>query len=253
MVFLVALWLSYKIAQRLIEPTMSYPPAAIAAVLSIGAAGVALYYLLRALGPIIGTPFPPSFYPAPNPGPNGNNTPPGHSTPPGNNPTSGPKLAIGLPWALPWWVAYVVLGAAAVAVVLVVLPLIVERFEGEEGEPESGPGANADEVRRAVASTLAELESGPGTDPRGAIVRLYGRLLDRILRRFGEVEPLTAREIERYCVSELGARPRTARELTELFEEARYSTRPMGAGEVDRARAALGSLLRDIARETAPG
>jgi hypothetical protein len=143
-------------------------------------------------------------------------------------------------------VAYVVLGAAILVVVLLVIPAWVAWKE--ESEPEVRPTVreNAREARRAVSVALQSLSRDPGQDPRGVIVRLYGRLLQGILRRFGAVDPLTAREIERYCVSELGVRSGTARELTDLFEAARYSSRPMGAAEVARTRAALTAALKDL-------
>jgi hypothetical protein len=251
-VSLGALWLSYKIFQRLFQSPMTYPPAAIAACALLLLSMLGFYAVMRNVAPSLF--LPRSDYPPSCPQANCSTGPGGGTGPATGHPTTGPTAPgfglptiTGLPWSFPWWASYVVLLGALAIVGLLVVPALVDWWEREEVEESNAPArASPAEVRAAVTLALDELAQAHDGDPRGVIVRAYGKLLEKLLGRFNDTEPLTAREIERYCVSELGVAPATARELTELFEEARYSTRPMGPSEVDRTRSALSGVLRDL-------
>jgi hypothetical protein len=170
----------------------------------------------------------------------GNPTPPTGSTSTPGNFTAGPVH-------IPGWEAYVGLLVVAVVLALVAVPvgayLVARRREASE-EP-SGP-TPLDRSRAAIASTLAALEADPNADPRALVEALYGRLLESVRDRVGGVDARTPREIERLAVPALGLPPPAARELTALFEEARYSPHPIGPGDVDRARRALRGILDRI-------
>ena len=112
--------------------------------------------------------------------------------------------------------------------------------------------------RQAIAEALARLDwdlvarimSLPGalTDAeiRARIVELYSQLLRSVTPGLGDLGARTPREIEALGVKRLGFRPGTARELTWLFEEARYSTHPISRQSLERARFALNATFDDL-------
>lgn len=177
----------------------------------------------------------------------GNNTT--SSNPQGSptNGSTGPPLSFpghsGV--TLPAWAGYAVLiGVAALAAVLLV-PYAVARSERRRRarEEAEGPAAQAE---RALRETLQRLETADGTDARAAILALYSRLLLLVTPRLGTVESRTPREIERESVGLLGLRAAVAQDLTETFEEARYSSHSMSSDSVARARKALGEAVADL-------
>jgi hypothetical protein len=142
-------------------------------------------------------------------------------------------------------------GVVAVAMgILVVYPLLL-RFasRGRYATVPEGPSPS----RRAVADALAALEAQPYGDPRAVIVALYARLLVQVEPRLDGIEHYTPREIERVAVASLGVGGETARTLTGLFEEARYSTHPMDSDDSARARAALARALDEMDARVPPG
>ncbi len=100
--------------------------------------------------------------------------------------------------------------------------------------------ADREAAAEAIEATIEEIELG--TDARGAVLRCF-RTFCALLGRRGVVgqEALTPRELEVLAVHRLGVSGDAARELTSLFEEARYSVHPVD--EEDRVRA-LRSLER---------
>jgi Domain of unknown function (DUF4129) len=77
------------------------------------------------------------------------------------------------------------------------------------------------------------------------ILALYGRLLRGASPFLGELGPRTPREIEAGLLRRFPIRPATARTLTGIFEEARYSTHPLDAGRLDQTR----GLFREVIAE----
>lgn len=138
----------------------------------------------------------------------------------------------------------IVVGIAVVAAVLLV-PFAIARTE-ERRRAREGAERPVREARAALQEALDRLGSADGTDARAAILALYTRLLLLVEPKLGPVEARTAREIERESIDALGLRPSVARDLTETFEEARYSTHPMTFQAVERARAALTEAIRDL-------
>ncbi len=176
-----------------------------------------------------------------------NNTTVGHnnSTPPPPGTTSvAPPLSLSnvLPIFIVIAVAFV---AAAVAI-----PVLLSRSARRRGEGVLEID-RARDARAALSAAVSELDEG--RDPRRVIVRLYDRLLSRVSPLGVGVEFSTAEEIRANQLLPLGVRRPAADTLTRLFEEARYSTHPMGADAVGLARDAIRAAEADLTRfEAAP-
>jgi hypothetical protein len=194
-------------------------------------------------------------YPA-NEYPSGNNTtlPTNTTGTLGNtttNGTSNPLFGNGgsitfLGIHLPIWSIFPIVAVVAIVVAVVGVPRVREylrdrQMERLRGTPEVGAAWNA--LERA-ADDLAG-----GSDPREVILRLYAHLLQRVEPLAGNVDPSTPDEIRSAHLVRLGIRPETAEALTRLFEEARYSTHPLGADRADRAARAIRDAERDLVRD----
>jgi hypothetical protein len=193
----------------------------------------------------------------------GGGTSPGQAVPPGNNSSGGlppgggntttnesnvTRLPFGV--SVPPWALYLAVAAIGLVGAVLVVPWVLNRQE----PPTSARRRDA-ELRADLTAAIAALsETSEGT-PRERIIQVYARWLKRLVRGSGDLSILTAREIESMCVERLGVTPTTAHELTALFEEARYSTHPMGEDAVARAQAALNAALAefDLRRVSVPG
>ena len=170
-----------------------------------------------------------------------------NTIPPSMNNATGTGNSPGfpLPSGWPWWVPYVALGAIGVAISAFVLPAaIARRHRGRNGRPD----ATASSAGSALGSAISALDRYQGDDPRPRIIALYGELLRAVGHRVGPIEPKTARELSEEFVIGLGVSLSVAQELTDRFEEARYSQRPLGPEAVARTRAALAQALEELAR-----
>jgi hypothetical protein len=176
----------------------------------------------------------------------GGTHPPGNGTP-GNVSTNGTTLPLGIPGiTLPAWAAFGTVLIVAILAAVLLVPYLVARNEARRrGEVDEAPPR---EARKALQEALHRLSSGDGGDARATILALYARLLLLVGPRLGTVESRTPGEIQRDSIASLGLRPGVAQDLTETFEEARYSTHPMTREAVDRARAALSEAISDLAR-----
>jgi hypothetical protein len=179
-------------------------------------------------------------------GPPSNQTvvpPTGKPIPTGNG--SGVPPGSGNSGSASFWAALVawlpVLGGVAVAgtVALLVLPRL------SPAEEEATDDRTARAGLRALTEAITELDKD-GAEPRRVIRAAYARLLLRAQERLPPLAPATPGEIERMLVERLHVSPQVAEELTGLFEEARYSTHPLGPGDVARARTLLGQALEGI-------
>ncbi|MCI4330298.1 MAG: DUF4129 domain-containing protein [Thermoplasmata archaeon] len=186
----------------------------------------------------------------------GNLTAPNHTQPP-PPPTGGSTSASGNFTGaggvnLPGWVVYLGLGVTSILVVAVALPyLIAARREPPFPLPRTGP--TPEEVRAAIRRALDDLDSPAPMSGNRRIIAAYAALLERFEERRprgvdGAIETMTPRDIERVCVERLRVSPLTARELTDLFEEARYSKHQLTETDVERARRALRKALDDLER-----
>jgi hypothetical protein len=179
---------------------------------------------------------------------NGQNTtgvPPSNGT--GSNLTINGSGSLFFPPSLPGWVPFALVTAALVVAVAVALPFLVtyaeDRKAARRGPSRPPPTA---EVRVALSRAARALDEGG--DPRTVIVRLYGDLLERIGPIVQDLDPATPEEIRRHHLVELGIQPEAATVLTRLFEEARYSTHPLGTEAAERVRTAVETALTDLAR-----
>lgn len=238
---LVALWLGYEVYKRVVHGRMPIPGRVASAFL--GALLVMLVFVLVVRFVVPGHPGGPA------------QTPTNHTGTPGktiNNSTTkpilGPINGTSPPEQFPAWLVYLgLIGAAAVAALFVVPYFLFRSPKGlTPGGDAVSPTAALSDLERAIAALRS---SGP-SDARAVIIALYAQLLQRAGRGLGDLEPLTPREIEWNIGSRLRLPVANLRELTALFEEARYSTHELPASYAERARSAIGRALEEIARPT---
>lgn len=151
------------------------------------------------------------------------------------------------------WVPFAVLGVVVLVLVVVGVPQ-TRRYLGErrsEANSRRRPGPE-DAAKVRAALTLASAKLDLGGDPRFVILGLYYDMLLHLRPLVGSVETSTPEEIRATHLARLGVRPEAAHTLTRLFEEARYSTHPMGPLERDRAKDAVRATLDDMNRRTSP-
>lgn len=131
-----------------------------------------------------------------------------------------------------------VLGATGLALAVVA----ARNRRGSEPEPEADLD---DEIERSLAD-LDSLEQDP--DHRRVVIRTYARM-ERALGQIGVARDPSesSQEFLQRALAHLGARAGAARQLTDLFEQARFSTHPVD--EAMRAQAA--TSLRTVRDEIA--
>lgn len=183
----------------------------------------------------------------------GSSPPPGASSPntvpspgfPTCNATNGscapPPGNIAWPSVRDTSVILAVLTAGIVSALFVVPYLVARREARQVGPARPAPP----ETLHLIDQTIAELEGS--SDPRAVVIALYAKLMRLVEPRLGDLAARTPREIEQESMERLGLRGEAARSLTRVFEEARYSSRPLPPATVERARAALAALRAEIA------
>jgi len=173
-------------------------------------------------------------------------TPPvGNNSTHGANGTSVPPTYI---WTIPPWLLLVVgVGLSACAAALA-LPGVLSRLVDRAPRRPALAAARL-QVQSALAEAGAAIDRG--ADPREAVIQLYVRLLVEIAPRVGDVAPLTADEIRQVPLAALGVRAAASEALTRLFEEARYSTHPIGPVQAGRVREAIRQIEDDLRRGSA--
>jgi len=232
--------LGFFIYRRMTGGSVSLPSRSVVSILVTILVAVLLVAALRAFGG--GGPEPTG---AVSTGHNSTGVPPSNST--GTNLSLGSNVTPFLFPSLPGWVPFALLAAIVVVVVVVALPLVVayaENRRAERGRPPP-PGSTA-EVRVAFARAVRALDQGG--DPRAVIVRLYGDLLERLGPLVSGIDLATPEEIRGQHLVRLGIHPEAATVLTRLFEEARYSTHPLGPEAAERVRQAVEVALADLSR-----
>ena len=154
---------------------------------------------------------------------------------------------------VPGWVPYVLVTGVLVVVAVVAVPKFREMLEDRRlaRRPPLDRYRAPAEVRKALEVAAGELESG--ADARTVIVRLYGELLARLRPLVGSVDPQTPEEIRTLHLERLGIRHEAAVRLTRLFEEARYSSHPLGEATLLEARQAIDAALVDLSRTWGTG
>ena len=151
----------------------------------------------------------------------------------------------------PPWILFVAVAAIAGVVVAVVVPglraLAAGRKLGTEDDAQRAAAGRARAVLAGAADAIGE-----GRDPREVIIALYAELLDRIEPMVGNLAPDTPEEIRTLHLERLGIAPARSKALTRLFEEARYSTHPLGPEAAARATEVIRSAEADLARVEVP-
>jgi len=177
----------------------------------------------------------------------------GGTTPPpsgGHNVTTGSGGVF--TWAgVPPWLPFVILAAIVLLAVVVAVPGLREYLAGRRGAA-TRPIPSAEEAAVREALTQASTDFRRGADPRAVILALYAALLERLQPMVVGLDSRTPEEIRAVHLEHLGVRPGPARTLTRLFEEARYSSHPMGAEESQRAAEAVRAALDDLDRRDFP-
>jgi len=188
------------------------------------------------------------FGPSGSGGPSTNRTPPPSGGQGGGQNLTGPGGFVS--WAgIPAWLPIVILAAVALLAVAVAVPELRSFLEErrQRGDASSVLAAKeANRVRDALNRASVELDSGG--DARTIILALYAALLARLLPIVLELDVSTPEEIRAEHLERLGVRPNAARTLTRLFEEARYSTHPMGREASLQAHAAVRAAIDDLDR-----
>jgi hypothetical protein len=185
--------------------------------------------------------------------PSNNST--GNGTGPGTNGTSpgGGASSPGGPLGfftihLPPWFLFVAVALGAIVVTAVAVPYLWRRA-AEAGTPRRAGPADLAAVEVAFASAARELNEGD--EPRQVVIRLYSKLLARIGPLVDGMDQQTPEEIRSLHLTQLGIREEAATTLTRLFEEARYSSHPLGPDEAGRARWAIARAREDLDRPRA--
>lgn len=197
----------------------------------------------------------PGFVSVKGVGGGGNNTTLNNSSNGTNGSGTGPSGSGATAFNLqlpPFALGLVAAGLCAVVLALLV-PGVVSRLVDRRGRGEGGGPRSVD--RSDLAAALAEAADAldRGADARDTVVRLYLSLLFRVAPMSGELSAATAEEIRRLYLAPLGVPPEAAETLTRLFEEARYSTHPIGEATVAEARAALRAAESALRQGAATG
>ena len=234
---LCVLWVVNHFRQRSQEGSLAIPNRIVVSFLVAVLIAIAFIVIVRS--GILGT--SPFFSTVPAGGTNSSSGP----TPAGQNNSTLPPLG-SVPFGgfdLPGWVLYAgILGAAVIAVVVAV-PVLAS-LRDRASTPSS---VSASKVARRDFSEAIDALADPGVvNPRAVIIALYARLLGRIEPTLAHLDAMAPREIELECVHRLRIRPTTARELTGLFEEARYSSHALSLQTVERARAVFAHAVDDL-------
>jgi hypothetical protein len=152
---------------------------------------------------------------------------------------------------LPGWLPIALLAAVVLIAAAIGIPqtrrYLAERNERAVRRRGLGPVVP---VGMQDALSRASTDLDRGGDPRAVILALYASMLTALQPMVTDLGTSTPEEIRSTHLVRLGVRPDAARTLTRLFEEARYSTHPMGPPESARARDAVQAALDDLARRT---
>ncbi len=132
-------------------------------------------------------------------------------------------------------------------ILLIVVPvifLVVNQFWKAYSKREETPSIKL-QVRDTIDRTLNELYTGK--DVRSTIIRCYAEM-SYYLEEKGvrERKFFTSREFRANALRKLSIDPRLLYNLTRMFEEARYSTHPLGKYEKRKAIENLESLKKEL-------
>jgi hypothetical protein len=147
---------------------------------------------------------------------------------------------------LPSWAPFAIVAAILLVAGAVAIPRAfgaARKRDRTTGRPKPVEVAEVREAFAVAARRLAQ-----GSEPREVIIALYATVLRRVGPLVGGVDADTPEEIRALHLERLGIRPSAAETLTRLFEEARYSSHPMGSDAAARAALALREARDDLDR-----
>jgi hypothetical protein len=98
-----------------------------------------------------------------------------------------------------------------------------------------------------VREAIGELKGTSDEDLRGAILNTYRQMLQLVQERMGGTSPLTPRELAGLTIGTLKWPEKDVRELTDIFEMARYSTKELSEKEKEKAIDCLDGIEHSIA------
>jgi hypothetical protein len=140
--------------------------------------------------------------------------------------------------------------AALVFAAVLVAVFLFARFSRIPPRPVGlGHAGQRTRMRYEAASTLRRtfLDLEAGRDFRTTVLTCYQKMCAILsIRGVSHQEVLTPREIENHALSELGLSQKSIRDLTSLFEEARYSAHEIGQIQRDRAMECLTAISREL-------
>ncbi len=106
------------------------------------------------------------------------------------------------------------------------------------------PVGSLSEARVALREARVAIEAGENA--RETIVRLYGRLVGRLAPAGEDLSTSTAQEIERNRLAALKVPPARSQALTQMFEEACYSSHPIDRPAADRFVETMRAVEHDL-------
>ncbi len=143
------------------------------------------------------------------------------------------------------WFYTAFIGLLGVSSVIIIRAVIVS-WDETRGKMSQIPGPPLEGIS-AVEDAIHILESQEVMDPRTRIINCYQRMVQAAQRLGAPVSSdRTARELETAIRKMLMLRGPAIYELTELFEEARYSLHPMTEKDGEKAHQRLLSIAEEM-------
>jgi hypothetical protein len=143
------------------------------------------------------------------------------------------------------WFSLAFLGLIVVGGLVVIQSIRVSLRETHDATIQELQG-NQEQGLQAVHEAI-KLIGDPASDPRSRIIACYQHLIATVSRLGIPVSSdLTARELDRAVRSTFALKGPATTQLTQLFEEARYSLHEIRDGDADNAREYLESVAEEL-------
>ena len=143
------------------------------------------------------------------------------------------------------WFSFAFLGLLVVAGVILVESFRVSLKETRDFRIQELQ-TNQEQGLQAVHEAIKLVED-PASDPRSRIIACYQHLVSTVSGLGAPVSPnLTARELDRAVRSTFALKGPATTDLTQLFEEARYSLHEITNSDADKAHGYLDSVAEEL-------
>ncbi len=143
------------------------------------------------------------------------------------------------------WFSFAFLGLLVVAGVILVESFRVSLKETRDFRIQELQ-TNQEQGLQAVHEAIKLVED-PASDPRSRIIACYQHLVSTVSGLGAPVSPnLTARELDRAVRSTFALKGPATTDLTQLFEEARYSLHEITDSDADKAHGYLDSVAEEL-------